>query len=192
MTKRINFYATRADIINVTHYIERFNQVYYLATGNQTHSDFAKCSSAESIESLGCADASSGIGCRSYLILPLGVESVVEQVIGSQGNKRFIVDQLENPNSVMFTPAGVLDRNFVLAGRVASVSSSKFSTKIMSHFLSAFKSQCVKSKSYWLGRQASDLYYEGTRLAISTQTPRKYDAHPPIIKVGKLQFPPNE
>jgi hypothetical protein len=85
------------------------------------------------------------------------------------------VDQLRNPDSVTFTPAGIWDDDVILHGRVATASDSEASQALMRRFHVAIKKGFAKVKAFYVGPQAMELLKAGKRLTIAAQSPREFD-----------------
>jgi hypothetical protein len=99
----------------------------------------------------------------------------VRPIKATIGVERYCVDQLSNPDSITFTPAGVWSPDVVLHGRVATVSESPISQALMKRFNSAFRAQFTKVQAFWIGHNARALFDAGKRLTLSAQSPRDFD-----------------
>jgi hypothetical protein len=87
----------------------------------------------------------------------------------------FVMDQLVNPDTIEFTPAGMWNEEIVLHGRVATASDTPGSKELMKHFRSALKKHFVKVNAFYVGTSALQLLKQGKRLTLSLQTPRAFD-----------------
>jgi hypothetical protein len=97
---------------------------------------------------------------------------------GNGGIDRFCVDQLLNPNTVTFTPAGVWNEDILLDGRVATVSQTPASQELMKRFQKAITKYFTKIRAFYVGPEAHAMLKAGKRLAIGADSPREFDLAP--------------
>jgi hypothetical protein len=176
--KQIHFYALREDILLILEDIERDGLLQYVRTGNQLNPDFETFSYGRDLPRLGTADYATGNNCATFLVTRSTVPVTVESMKGASGVQRYLMDQLINPDTVTFTPAGLWGEDIVLAGRVATVSGSAISQELMKRFNAAFNKHFSKIKGYRVGPRARALFDAGKRLTASVQSPREFDLMP--------------
>jgi hypothetical protein len=155
--------------------VERDEPLKYARIGQFTKPDSETFAYGAEIPNLGKATADSAINCESFLVTRCPMSLKVRSIKASAGVERFCVDQLLNPDSVTFTPAGLWDEQVVLHGRVATVSASGLSQELMKQFSSAFAKYFSKIKAFFVGTKALALLDAGKRLTISVQSPREFD-----------------
>jgi len=85
------------------------------------------------------------------------------------------VDQLVNPDTVVLNPGGVWRGDILLYGRVATVSGSAESQRLMRRFRAAIRSGFRQVRAFWVGPEALRMLHSGKRLTIAEQSPRGFD-----------------
>ena len=120
----------------------------------------------------------SASGCQSYLVAEPNTNISLRPKKDSSEVDYFLIDQLQNPNTVTFTPAGLWNNGIVLHGRVATVSDSALAQELMKRFHSAIKAHFSKIKAYWVGPKAHEFLKLGKRLTIAEQSSREFDLTP--------------
>lgn len=173
--KRIQFFATREDILLVLKVVESDGPLQYVRTGNQLNPDFETFLRGTDIPNLGVADQETGSVCKAFLVTKTTVPITVQSIKGSSGVQRYLMDQLLNPDTVGFTPAGMWGEDIVLQGVVGTASESAASQDLMKKFNSAFKESFTKMQGRFVGPQALALFNAGKRLTIAAQSPRDFD-----------------
>jgi hypothetical protein len=111
--KQIRFYALRSDIAAVLAYLDTRAKLKYLVAGRGQY--VPEPASWQEIVTLGRATSDSGICSLSFLVAKEQTQ-IVPREIGDQ----FVIDQLWNPDAIMFTPAGAWDAGTILSGRVGT------------------------------------------------------------------------
>jgi hypothetical protein len=175
MKKRIHFFALKEDLLPVLDAVERGGPLKYVRMGNSLSRDFETFLHGAEIPDLGKASSPTASVCERFLVTEATVPVTVERFQGNNGIQRYCLDQLLNPDTVTFTPAGIWNEDVVLYGRVATVSDSAIAQALMKRFSSAFRSQFRKVKAFWVGRSARALLDAGKRLTIAEQSPREFD-----------------
>jgi len=173
--KRILFYAVSGDLLSVLEAVERDGPLQYIRTGNTTSNDFETFPRGADIPNLGRADCDTGSTCEAFLVTATSVPATVRRIEGINGGLRYCMDQLFNPDTVAFTPAGLWGDDVVLSGQVATASGSPISQELMKRFNSAFKQRFRKINAYRVGPEALTLFAAGKRLTCSAQSPREFD-----------------
>src|SRR5262249_29500559 len=139
-----------------------------------TRADIEVFDCGAQLPNLGRATAHSSVGCETYLVCNRETPVKLRRFQTVHGTT-ICVDQLVNPDTVGFTPAGILNEGIVLHGRVATVSDSKPAQDLMRRFHSAIKKSFAKIKAFYVGPNARALWERGARLTISAQSPREFD-----------------
>ena len=173
--KQIHFYALREDILPILEAVEQDGPLQYVRTGNELSPDFETFLRGRDISHLGVANRETGSVCETFLISETTVPLTIQAMKGARGVQRYLMDQLLNPDTVTFTPAGLWDQDVILSGRVATVSDSPIAQALMNRFHAAFRAQFSKVKAFWVGRTARALLDAGKRLTISAQSPQDFD-----------------
>ena len=172
--KQIHFFALADDLLPVLEIVEQGGLLKYVPMGQFPNDGYQKFAVGSQIPNLGRANTDSASSCQAYLVAESETAINVRPVVVA-GVQRYVVDQLLNPNTVTFTPAGLWTQNIVLNGRVATVSDSMEAQQLMRRFNSAFKKQFRKVKAFLVGPGAYALLGAGKRLTASAQSPGEYD-----------------
>jgi len=173
--RHILFFALKEDILPVLEAAERVGPLKYVRMGNFLTPDFKEVSHGAEIPDLGKATMETASGSESYLVTEHEVAVHVRHITTPAGVKRYLLDQLFNPDTVTFTPAGIWNDDVVLHGRVATVSDSPIAQELMKRFSKAIRKHFTKVNAFWVGREALALLKAGKRLTISAKSPRDFD-----------------
>ena len=172
--KQIPFYAVREDLLPVLEALESEGNVKYVLTGQFSEPGLVVFEHGREIPNLGKATSETGNSSETFLACKHDLRIIPESA-RVQGQERFFINQLYNPNTVAFTPAGMWNQEILLAGRVGTASNSEASQKLMKRFHSAIKRRFVKVKAYWVGPGALELLHSGKRLTIAEQSSKDFD-----------------
>ena len=134
----------------------------YLLAGRFEGTSPPVFSRAAEIPNLGMANVGSGIGCASFIVFERGT-SVKPRPLQDTGVTLY--DQLLNPDTVVFTPAGLWRSELVLRGRVSTASDTAAAQLLMKRFRGALQKHCTNINGSYVGRAALRLFEAGTRLA---------------------------
>jgi hypothetical protein len=173
--KPILFFALKDDILAVLASVEGARRLKYAKAGLFTTQHLQYLSSGSEIPNLGIADTDSSIACETYLIAGELVELNARPIKQTDGTVQYGVDQLFNPDTVMFTAGGAYGEDVILHGRIATASDSPRSQELMKLFSAAFRKHFKKVKSYWVGANAQSWLGAGARLTAAAASPREYD-----------------
>ena len=110
-----------------------------------------------------------------YLVTPADQPVVVRDIPQKRGGMLYAIDQLANPNSITILPGAIYPPDVLLYGRVATVSSTPFSTQVQRAFASAVAKFFQHIRAFYVGPQAQKLWRRGYRLTQSAQSPPEYD-----------------
>jgi hypothetical protein len=176
--KQILFFGLKDDLLNVIKLIEEKIKLKYTLTGNFEWNRFQGIKSFDTIvdiPKLGIADSKQSTTSDSYLVNERGTPIEI-RTIDKSGIKRIMIDQLENPDTILLTPGGTWNENTILSGRISTVSETKISQELMKRFMNVIKKAFIKVNAYWVGPEALLLLNEGKRLACaSIDSPPEFD-----------------
>jgi hypothetical protein len=174
-TELIPFYAMKEDLLPVLEAVESDGSVKYVRTGGQLlEPGLTIVDHGKDIPNLGKASSDTGNFCEKFLVCKSELQ-IVPRSLRVRGEPRFFIDQLYNPNTVTFTPAGMWNQDILLAARVGTASDSQESLKLMKLFHSAIRRRFIKIKAYWVGHRALELLQNGKRLTDAAQAPSECD-----------------
>lgn len=177
--KHVYFFADEDDLRSIFSIVESKGNLKYTLTGNFTldslPNGIAVISSGLELPKLGTASAESSSSCNSYLVSEPATEFNLRCLRGVDGRERILVDQLVNPDTVVFTTAGRWKENVLLNSRVATVSDSKCAQALMRRFSTAIKKCCSKVRAFYVAPRAMAHWESGMRLAGAAQSPPEFD-----------------
>jgi hypothetical protein len=183
--KRIAFYAVRNDISLVLDRLEETRALRYVDLNDYKNPAPKEWYHGRDIPNLGHATCETGRNGNQYLIV--GAETTVIQSPLTQrdGSKRFDIYQVNNPQSVVFVPAGEWN-DVILAGEFVTMSTTPVAQALMRSAHAAIRASFRKvGNYYWVGPDALARFRSGTRLTVAEQSPREFDLGAPPQKIDE-------
>ena len=165
MVKRINFFATKNDMVSVLSEMEEqlpFG-IKYIQCGK---TDSILYSTVKDIPDLGTLkEKHSEI---SFLIMPND-----EEVTANQSGQ---VYQGDNPRSLEFDPSGVSeDGTGLIHGLFATMEDNEISDGLLKAVKKIMNSECRKVRGWYIGKEAESLYGKLRFICIGLSEPEEYD-----------------
>lgn len=179
--KQILFFATRADLEpGLERYESETGSAWYRTESENGAADLGPLGLKEAFPHLGECNVRSQSQAPILLSLHRDCHASVRQEQRRKRGSLWTVDQEENPGSIVVVAGGVYSSSVVVAGRVATASSSPFSSSLMKAFellvLEGFK----KVGQYRVGPGAADRAAHGARLVtMGADEPLEYDLRQP-------------
>jgi hypothetical protein len=173
--KQIVFFAVEGDLLPVLEAVEQAGAVSYFPMDSSSSAVSDAILRAADIPKLGAASAASSINCDAYLVVERSVSIAIRTVRQTTGVNAYVVDQLENPESVVLTPGGLWTEGVIIMGRVATASDAPMSQALMKRFQRAVKRSFTKIRAFYVGPHAAACMDRGYRLTIASQSPRDLD-----------------
>lgn len=168
--RQILFFAAGDDLVPVIEAVERRTSLQYLPTGSLARPEPEVLSTGNGIPNLGFASSGAASSCSTYLVCKTEAPVRVRHVAQTDGSSRYLVDQLANPDTVTFTPAGAWTNEILLYGRVATASETAPSQELMKLFRNAIRSRFTKVRAFYVGPCALTWLRAGKRLTISDRS----------------------
>jgi hypothetical protein len=172
---RLHFFAVRDDLLALLATAERRGPLTYTRTGNFDRVVCDRFDRGPEIPGLGQAVADSASAGDAFLVTTPDVPVRLRSLDTASGVRRYCIDQLINPDTVVFSPGGMWGQGVVVCGRVATVSDTAIARGIMSRFRSGLKKSFHRVRAYWVGPEALALLRAGHRLTASARSPREFD-----------------
>ena len=165
MVKRINFFATKNDMVSVLSEMEEqlpFG-IKYIQCGK---TDSILYSTVKDIPGLGTLkEKHSEI---SFLIMPND-----EEVTSTQSGQ---VYQGDNPRSLEFDPSGISeDGTGLIHGLFATMEDNEVSDGLLKAVKKIMNSECKKVRGWYIGKEAESLYGKLRFICIGLSEPEEYD-----------------
>jgi hypothetical protein len=172
---QVLFFALKGDLLCIIDLVESKGALKYARMGNfarhEIKDGISVFDTGAGIPHLGKASADSTAACEAFLVCERETQINLRPVQG----ERVCVDQLANPDSVVFAPGGIWNEDVVLNGRIGTASDSAISKALMKRFQAAVKKTFSKVKAFYVGPTALVLLKGGKRLAGAVQSPRELD-----------------
>jgi hypothetical protein len=169
------FFALNVDLLPMLDRVESKEPLRYVRAGRSLSPNYESFGRGEEIPDLGTANYSSSMGCNRFLVAEPRVNINVRLVQQSDGVDSYHIDQLLNPDTIVFWPGGLWANDILLYGEVGTASNSEASRRLMARFRSAIKKQFAKINGYYVGAGALKSLEAGKRLTIAEQSPREFD-----------------
>jgi hypothetical protein len=160
-----NFFATPNDLRSVFRRVERTHQIKYTPAGLFEAVDDREFDSGVLLPTL-LEKASKGSNF-TYLVTPKDVSVRRREVRQVRGGIRYAVDELENPRSISLDHGGFFAEDFLIRGRVGTVSNDRSANRLFAAFRAAVAKEFLKVKSFWVGAEALGMLRSGAQLKIS-------------------------
>jgi len=175
MSRSIQIYATRKDLLGLLADVEAACPIHYAQAGMFEHSNLVEYGAAAEIEGLGKLSVpEAGLG-PILLIADRDAPFTMEPVPQRRGGVRYAVDQGLNPDSVSIVPGGQYDERTVLAGNIGTCTESQKSVRLLRAIFSIIRKKWTPIRSYAVGPEAVTVLDSGGRLAAGLNFPREYD-----------------
>ena len=171
----INFFATRADLLDLLTEVESKQDIHYAEAGMFDNDGLVVYTSATRIPGLGESQVQQSVQGRILLIADVPTEFVLRSVPQRRGGVRYAVDQKQNPDSVSLLPGGQFDEQTILAGNFGTCTDSSASLALIKLITETTKGKWAKIKSYAVGPEAAKILDSGGRLTANLHSPRVYD-----------------
>lgn len=135
MAGQLFFYATREDIIELVEIIDQENTLKYSLAGLHEESKMFTCDSLKEYEGIGIVDSLSKILCPRFLVSFTEEVITIREIPQSKGGIKYAVDQLRNPDTIIFIPAGENEKEkIIVEGSISTSSKSETSKRIFKIF----------------------------------------------------------
>ena len=165
MAKRLNFFATKNDMISVLSKLEEqfSHDIKYVRCGKTGPTSYGAVSD---IPGLGTLNEKHGE--ISFLIMQKDDEVTTNQC----GQ----VYQGDNPLSLAFDPSGIsADGTGLIHGMFATMEDNETSSGLINAVRKIMNSECTKKSGWYIGKEAQDLYGKLRFICIGLSEPELYD-----------------
>lgn len=161
------FFLTKEDLISIMRSVQASEPVYYVETGNFASNDIKRYDSLEEYENLGIKKSGEGQS-ESFLVLRQSDELIVRERQILDGSMRYLVDQMENKDSIVLWPGGTYGNEYFICGHIGTISSTETSIKLFKLFEKYIKRQCkIKIGRYYISESAKEMYGSRRFITIS-------------------------
>ncbi len=173
MSKRINFFMTQDDLYLLSKKCESFDLVFYDI--NCVNSEHKKpYISLKDVPHLG-TNVYGSYHVESYLVMFSRISINTEKVLQRDGKTHYLINQCNNPHSIVFYPSGMYRDKYLIMGELSTISKTVLSAKLFSLFSKLIKQICSNHQgSIWYSDNVKKLI--NVRLiTVNTSEPLVYD-----------------
>ena len=170
---QLQFFATKSDMETLLGTLEDRISLKYVAFGDSDGLGAVTYERGSDLPRLGYARSESA--GDHYLMVAKQESVVVRPVELRDGTKRYVVDQLANPKSVVLSPGGIWGDDVLLYGRFATVSEEREAQAIMRRASHALRKKFRRIRAAWVGPAAEICLDAGRRLTVSACASREFD-----------------
>ena len=167
MGRRIDVVAVRNDLLSVFGRVERrVPLTYRLITDSPKPPTWG---SAAAIEDLGRAIEGTTTSQKQYLVMPATSKFTLEVYTIRSGRTVHSVSPLNNPDSVVFTPAGLYSDWCIVAGEINIDLPKPSGFDLFGALARAVRGEFTRVGTCYVGPQAYHLGESGVRLVLGTR-----------------------
>lgn len=174
-SKQLQFFATKSDLCSLLKNVEAKISIVYFRMGHVDDPIVEPCFSLLDDPSLGTEMYPDGARKAAYIVMAASEQIVIRKIQLRAGGVTYAIDQLSNPNSVVFAPGGKVEEVGLLSGSVSTVHDSVLSLDIFAIFSKQIKKEFSRIHSSYVGSEALIALESGARLAASLRSPVEYD-----------------
>lgn len=174
--QRVHTFATKNDWAPVLSALEEALHVKYLESGMFSEPEPATYGTFRALPRFGEAVWGDAVQERRYLILRKDAPLYSSAVRLNTGETRLVADHENNPESVIFSPGGVLQLpKAVIQGEVSKLSRLDTAENIFRTLSKLIKQYFGSTRGCRVGPEARHLHDKGYRLTASISSPVDYD-----------------
>lgn len=165
MPGAIYIYGTQNDMRSYVLLLEKETKFKYSLAGLLDSDETREYNSLIDFSDLGIASADSGTFCKRFLVCYAYKEIEIRQVPQHKGGIKIAIDQLKNPETIIFQPCGELkDKNAIIEGTISTTANSGIGVEIFNIFKKTLRKIFIKYQSVYIGHEAMQLKESGWRL----------------------------
>ena len=173
----MHFFGTRTDITAWFLSVEAKIPLKYVEYGLFDTFENKEYDAISGIEDLGfCLTGNPVLNVR-YLILEKNTDIIVREISQRSGGVKFAIDQLKNPKSLVFSPGGMYEEQYMLFGSLSTTAVHEESRQLFRFVSSNAKHtfKKVKGTKYWLGIDAEALKVSRRFITFNVNQPQSED-----------------
>jgi len=173
--KQILFFCTFDDIKSIVQEIELKFSFKYIQMGLFDESKIITYESIFDVPEIGFAKYGDWNRDLRLMAVPKTAVVHIREVLQRKGGMKYVIDPLENQQSICFQFGGVFKEGVLVAGKCGSVFLDNFSIEIFKVFSSLLKKKTVKIGDFYVGTEAEKKLRLGWRLVTDMNSPIEYD-----------------
>jgi hypothetical protein len=142
----IKFYATKKDLITGLQKIESSSSLQYIRSGIYDTSEFEECRPL--------VDSHILKNSNSFLIKKVNQQIIPRLEKTGDGKQLYIVDQIGNPNTLIFVPSEYFQNQYFKCGCIRTDFKNNISRELFRFFSRTLKAGYTRINGYWIGPEA--------------------------------------
>jgi hypothetical protein len=176
-SKQIILFTISSDIDMILKKVESSYDIHYFKMGMFDNRDIPRYKSIFDAPNIGFTLSGDWNRIDRYLIMPSDTFLNIQEYPQKAGGIRYAVDQAANPQSIELKLGGVYKEKegVLVAGRIATISESKFSLDVFKLFSSLIRKDFKRIGSFYVGKNAEEKLKAGWRLVTNDKSPKEYD-----------------
>ena len=175
--QQTHFFATRGDLEQITKTVESDIPVQYVRSGLFDNPRPTIYHSFLDYEDFGVNRRGQATNAAQlFLVMESGRRPGMREAPQFEGGVKYGIDQMQNPDSISFSPSGFYDARTLIAGKIATISNHPVSTKIYSRFRKAISRNSTKVGYAHVFKEAMEFMKSGGRMVtMGIDSPPEYD-----------------
>ncbi len=175
MARSKHFFATPSDLLPGLECFEGATGVRYFLAGLFASAQPEVFTSAKSLPGFGIARFGDALQEPAYLVLAQSSDLVIRDVVQRMGGCKYAIDQLHNPDSLVFRPGGVHNDRVLISGEISNTGATLKARNLYQLMVREVTRGFEGIRCFWVGREAQVLLAQGARLTGSVSSPTEYD-----------------
>ncbi|MGD9156526.1 MAG: hypothetical protein PVG90_13645 [Bacillota bacterium] len=149
---KVKFYATQNDLLKGLEKIKSLSSLQYIRSGVYPSPEFEVRTSLES-QLLK--------NSNSFLVKKTNQQIRPRPKRTEDGRQIFIIDQINNSNTIIFTPSECDDHQYFKCGCISTLFKNEISVELFRFFSRTLKTGYTLRNYYWIGPEALNLIING-------------------------------
>jgi len=163
-SKQIFFYGLEIDLRDILKHIEQNFEVKYIKVGLLDYTPDTIDSFLDTENTIGVSLYKDWNQVDKYMIIPKTEEVEIRNVPQKRGGLKYAIDQMKNPNSIIFYSGGVYNESFIIASKIGTISQTEFSKKIFKSVSSYIKKGFQKEGAFYISDESLKKQKQGVIL----------------------------
>lgn len=175
--KQTILFTVSSDIQPIAEAVESNYSVQYFMAGMFDNQNIPHYSSILEFPDMGQTFFGDWNRIGRYLVMPKSTILKIRQVDQNAGGIKFAVDQMLNQDSVEIKIGGIYkDKdNFIVAGRVGTISETDFSNSVYKAFVKEIKKNFRYIDGFYVSKGAEEKLQSGWRLVTNEKLSKGFD-----------------
>lgn len=174
MSKQINIFATRDDLIPMLKTIEAVKPLKYALCGI-FDTPITFYNSLLNYPLLGFNTTGEHVA-ENFLVCDVSTKINIKKIVDSNGKTLYSLYPIDNDQSIVFSPGGIFNGKYLVCGHIGTTFRNEESLTLFKIFSKTLIKNFKKVKGYYVGSEAEVMLDKGARLVtISISSPEIYD-----------------